>query len=501
MPSSASEYPPDPAQVSRSTPGTEQGWRALAAQAMARQREGRADDAAAALARMVREPGLPLPIRQACLRQMADLCLNSFGDAAGASVIHAQLAREAAGGVAGRTGADAADRAAGNARREAELAQIVGALYLGNAGCAEIAARLRGLAAPLQAQADALARTLASARPGPRPAGSTRPRRAARARRLRVALISNQWCASPVAFLALGALRELAREAELIFVDRGGKADWAQAAFRELAPRESQWLACRGLPAEALAARLHDAELDALIDLSGWTDPDALLAVASRPAPRLLKWVGGQSATTGLDCFDAFVTDARQAPPGCEPLYRETLLRVPEGYVTYTSAPYADLAAAAANPPSPRKPSRPDVFALVSNPVKISARTAEFVRGLRPRRLLLIDHRWRHRQTRAAAAQRLGSLMDVAEFVTPADHPTYLETLRALDASVIDTAPYSMGLTAVELRLLGKTVIEPPRTLPASMSELHGAAHLRAPGFAHHRLLAQHLLAACRAQA
>ena len=88
--------------------------------------------------------------------------------------------------------------------------------------------------------------------------------------------------------------------------------------------------------------------------------------------------------------------------------------------------------------------------------------------------------------------------MDVAEFFTPTDHPAYLDALRGLDAMIVDTAPYSMGLTAIELRLLGKTVIEPPRTLPATMSELHCAAHLRAPGFAHHRLIAQRLLGACR---
>ncbi len=455
-------------------------WRELGARGLALQRLGQADEAASAFARAVREPEMPMAARHECLRRMADLCLNSFGDAAGAALIHARIAQEA-GEPAGR---------------EAALARIVAALYRGDLGPAAITAELRALAAPLQAQADALAPA--------RAAGSARARSPVRdqavpgARRLRVGLISNQWCASPVAFLTLGGLREMARDADLVFFDRGGKADWAHAALRELAARDDRWVDCRGQPPATIAAALREAGLDALIDLAGWTDPDALLAVASRPAPRLLKWVGGQSATTGLDCFDAFVTDDRQAPPGCESLYREPLLRLPQGYVSYVGPPYARLQAEAARPPAPRAPSQRDVFALVSNPVKIGERTAAFVRGLRPRRLLLVDHRWRHRQTRSAAAQRLGSLMDVAELITPGDHPAYLDTLRDLDATIVDTAPYSMGLTAIELRLLGKTVIVPPRTLPAAMSELHCAAHLRAPGFGHHRLIAQRLLEACR---
>jgi hypothetical protein len=297
-----------------------------------------------------------------------------------------------------------------------------------------------------------------------------------------------------VAFLTLGALRELARHADLAFFDRGGKADWAHQAFQSLA---SSWHDVRAADAEQIHQALLAAEADALIDLSGWTDPSALQAVARRPVARQLKWVGGQAATTGATCFDGFVADARQVPIGCEALYTEPVLRATTGYVTYTPPPYWQLGQAAMQPPTARQ-ATPGVYAIAANPVKISRHTAEFVRTLKPRRLLLIDHRWRHQQTRRAAAARLGSLLDVAEFVTPATHPEYLDTLAATSATFVDTAPYAMGLAAVELRLLGKPIVQPPRPALRSISECHCAGHAAAASFAHHAQLAEELLGWCR---
>jgi hypothetical protein len=134
------------------------------------------------------------------------------------------------------------------------------------------------------------------------------------------------------------------------------------------------------------------------------------------------------------------------------------------------------------------------VVALVSNPAKISTATAQALRRLKPRRLLLVDQRWRHEGTRRAAQRRLGELLDVAEFITPAHHADYLQTLQSLDAAFVDTAPYAMGLTAVELRLLGKPIVAAPRSPTALMCERHCVAHLGARRFDHHAELAAQLL-------
>jgi hypothetical protein len=441
-------------------------WRLQMVLAGIHQRLQQADAAAWHLQQALGHAELPTTLRADALQQQAGLQLNAFGDARGA----ARSLRAAA-------------RCNPAMALEADLADLVADLYGGGRSGAELAAGFAALAQRLPRPQPDLGRP---ARRGPRRAG-----------RLRIGLLSQQFCASPVGFLTLGALGALGRSADLLFFDRGAKADWAQALFQASA---HQWLACAGLDSNALLQRLIEADLDAVIDLSGWTDPVALAALTARPAPRQLKWVGGQALSTGLSCFDGFVTDRRQVPAAAAPHYSEPLLFARNGYVSYSAPPYApQLAAAAAQPPAPAGRPAAGVFALVSNPAKISHATADALRRLKPRKLLLLDQRWRHQGTRAAAQDRLGSLLDDAEFITPNDHPTYLQALAELDASFVDSAPYAMGLTAIELRLLGKHITAPPRDAAAPMCQRHCVAHLGARRFDHHAGLAAQLLQWCQA--
>lgn len=439
-------------------------WRATFIAAQVHKRQGQADRQADRLATALADPRLPAPVKAAAYSELADLELNAFGDprAAAASLQAGAQARPALA-------------------LEARLAGLVADLYDGRQDRWDIARGFVELGPTLQP---------------PEPPPARPPRRPGS--RMRIGLVASQFCASPVGFLTLGALTALARRADLLFFDRGSKADWAQAAFKGIAHR---WLSCPGVDSATLHRLMVAADLDVLIDLGGWTDPAALAAVAGRPARRQLKWVGGQALTTGLDCFDGFITDRRQTPINAEPLYTETLLLARLGYVTYTAPPYApDLAAAAAEPQLPRPAGQPapGVLALVSNPAKISAATADTLRKLKPRRLLLLDHRWRHEGTRAAAQRRLGSLMDVAEFITPANHPEYLQALRETDAAFVDTTPYAMGLTAIELRLLGKHIVTQRRPTGGLMCERHCIGHIGASGFGHHEVLGEQLLQWCR---
>lgn len=437
------------------------GWRAHLLAAHATERLQQLDECAAHLQLALDDPAMPLATRTSALQQRAQVQLNGFGDPSAA--------------------ASATQLTAGlNPQLDfaAELAACVAALYIGDRPRAEVVARFKALGRRLT------------------PPVSVQPRhRRARSERLRIGLISPQFCASPVGFLTLGALTCLARDADLVYFDRGGRADWAQALFQQTA---KHWHDCAGMEAAPLYAAMVEAQLDAVIDLGGWTDPVALQALLARPAPRQLKWVGGQAASTGLNCFDGFVTDSRQAPSAAAALYTEPLLRARIGYVSYTAPPYArGLAAAAAHPPSPSAPPSNGLVAVAANPAKISALTAERIRELRPRRLVLVDHRWRHEGTRLAASRRLGSLMDVAEFQSPTDHPGYLQTLQALDATFVDTEPYAMGLAAIELRLMGKHIHAMPRHRSALMCERHAVSHLAARRFDHHAGLARQLLQWC----
>lgn len=440
------------------------GWRLELVQANAYLLLNQADSADFHLQLAVADPALPSGSRATALKQRASLQLNAFGDARSSAV----SLREAAIATPALT-------------RDAELATLVADLYEGGRTPSQLMAGFSALAQGLEA-------------PVTTTALHTLPRKSRK--RLRIGLISQQFCASPVGFLTLGAVSALAREADLLFFDRGAKVDWAKAAFQACA---RHWMPCASLNNVQLYRLLNEADLDAVIDMSGWTDPYALSALTGRPARRQLKWVGGQSMSTGLQCFDGFVADRRQVPAAAAKFYTEPLLLARQSYVSYTAPPYAaGLNDAATHPPTAAGQPAPGVYALVSNPAKISPAIAADLRQLKPRKLLLLDQRWKHQGTRIAGQRRLGSLMDVAEFITPANHHEYLQALIGLDATFVDTAPYAMGLTAIELRLLGKHIKTAPRSSTALMYERHCVAHMEARRFDHHASLAAQLLEWCK---
>ena len=304
--------------------------------------------------------------------------------------------------------------------------------------------------------------------------------------RLRIALISPLLCCSPVYFFCIGALKHLAHDFDLTFIHRGRKTDWATAEFRSIA---CDWFDLPDRSAESLAMFIRAQHFDVLLDLGGWMDTAALRALSSKPAPRMYKWVGGQSATTGLKAFDGMLTDRWQTPRAQQALYTEPLVLLRQGYVTYSAPSY--MPAVARSQKSER------ALGVISNPAKVSEGFLDaLVQKLagpkaktlaRPLKLRFIDARYRHAPTRARIEAALsplharrsaqGGQVEI-EFVTPADHPAYLAELAKLDA-VLDTQPYSGGLTTVEALALGVPCLTRAGTL---FSERHSHAHGRYAG-------------------
>jgi predicted O-linked N-acetylglucosamine transferase (SPINDLY family) len=136
--------------------------------------------------------------------------------------------------------------------------------------------------------------------------------------RPRVGLLSPLFSASPVYFLTFSKWKKMANYCDLILFNRGHKADWATAAFKDLA---SEWLDVQHMSAEDLARSLYKADLDVLYDLGGWMDPIGIKALSVKPARQLFKWVGGQSVTTGLSTFDGWVGDEANSPIALQHLY------------------------------------------------------------------------------------------------------------------------------------------------------------------------------------
>jgi hypothetical protein len=456
-----------------------QAWRKplLTGMALARLRE--ADDALACMRAALAVRSIPASSAATARKECASLLLNELGDPAGAAAVHWPGTQQPAFGSSSlaqiQEGLD----------HEASLAQLVSGLYTGAVSNKELVQGFRAFARA-HLWPDAQLRSEAA---------SLRARPLAHRGRPRIGLVSSMFGASPVAFLTLGAVEALSSHADLVFLDRGSKVDWAQARYRQVA---CEWHDVRQQDSRQLAIALGGANLDAVIDLGGWMDLQALGALAARPVRRQFKWVGGQSLTTGLDCFDGFLADRWQIPDAARSLYAEPVLHFSCSYVSYTSPPYRSLEGASANMPTPQA-AKPGAYAIVSNPAKIGPPMRRILDQLRPKAqvLYLVDHRWRHRHARDAVAQALGPWMSVVRFIAPPNHPTYLETLVRLDAAFLDTQPYAMGLTAVELRLLGKPIVASPRAEFATMRERHCVAHMQALRLDHHQDIARQLLAWC----
>jgi predicted O-linked N-acetylglucosamine transferase (SPINDLY family) len=208
--------------------------------------------------------------------------------------------------------------------------------------------------------------------------------------------------------------------------------------------------------AEELADVLKLHHLDVLIDLGGWMDPVGLHALSVKPAKKMFKWVGGQSATTGLRSFNGYLSDAYQTPTGVDHLYSEPLIRLKSGYVTYTPPPYIPKREVI-------KKSYSD-FGVIANPAKVSKVFLAELRASVPAwqlaqatqgkklRLTFIDQRYEQKNIRDRIHEALPGLQ--IEFVTPANHLGYLKAVGQLDVT-LDTWPYSGGLTTIEALALG----------------------------------------------
>lgn len=96
-----------------------------------------------------------------------------------------------------------------------------------------------------------------------------------------------------------------------------------------------QWRDITGLSDAQVFALIREDAIDLLIDLAGHAPGNRLSVFAQRPAPVQLIYLG-YPATTGLDCFDGYLTDAVADPPGsADPFYTEPLIRLPRTFVCY----------------------------------------------------------------------------------------------------------------------------------------------------------------------
>jgi predicted O-linked N-acetylglucosamine transferase (SPINDLY family) len=81
----------------------------------------------------------------------------------------------------------------------------------------------------------------------------------------------------------------------------------------------------------ALVERIAEDGIELLVDLKGWTEGSRLSALAWRPAPVQVAWLG-YPGTLGAPWVDYAIVDPVIAPPGADAHFTEALIRLPDCY-------------------------------------------------------------------------------------------------------------------------------------------------------------------------
>jgi predicted O-linked N-acetylglucosamine transferase (SPINDLY family) len=303
-----------------------------------------------------------------------------------------------------------------------------------------------------RAWADRHARPAAGpATPGPEPGDAER--------RLRLGYLSPDFRAHPVALFFEPLLAAHDRSAfEVVCYSAAARPDPVTERLRRSA---DGWRDVLGLGDSALAERIRADRVDILVDLAGHTADNRLSALARRPAPVQVTYLGYPN-TTGLECVDYRVTDVWADPPGpADRLHTETLLRLPSGFLAYAPPPGAPAAA-----PPPSAAGAPLTFGSFNNAAKLGpeviATWSRVLRRVPGARLLLKSRQFEDDATRErfrGAFVEAGVPVESVELVgwIPAIE-SHLEHYARVDVG-LDPFPYNGTTTTCEALWMGVPVV------------------------------------------
>jgi predicted O-linked N-acetylglucosamine transferase (SPINDLY family) len=222
-----------------------------------------------------------------------------------------------------------------------------------------------------------------------------------------------------------------------------------------------------------LAELIQQDQIDLLIDLSGHTGGTRLNALALRPAPVMVSWLG-YFATTGLPYMDAVVLDEWHAPSEVESQFIEPILRLPSGRFCYSPAPWAPESVA----PVPSSKNGYITFGSFNNTAKLNDEVldiwAQVLLATPYSRLLL---KWRTfndedmRQKVTQALQDRGVGVERIVLRGPSFHADMLHEYADIDIA-LDPFPFTGGLTSCEALWMGVPIITWPQSRVVSRQTL-----------------------------
>lgn len=209
---------------------------------------------------------------------------------------------------------------------------------------------------------------------------------------------------------------------------------------------------------EELAARISHDAIDILVDLSGHTAGNRLTALAYKPAPIQVTWMGF-SSTTGLSAIDYILADKWVIPVGEEQYYVERVERLPDHYVCFEEPRFE------VEPVANRKAGHEFTFGCFNNMPKICSAVIEtwasILRQTEHSRLVIktpsLDDPW----VRKCMLEKFSAHGVSEERIHLQGHSPRKEFLNAykqIDVS-LDPFPFNGGITSLESLWMGVPVL------------------------------------------
>ena len=277
---------------------------------------------------------------------------------------------------------------------------------------------------------------------------------------LRIGLISNGFGAHPTGLLTVALFEQLRGDAALQ-VHLFALNDDDGSSIRQRLQQAATVHAVHGLRHREVAARIHAAGIDVLIDLRGWGGGGAPEVLAMRPAPVQVNWLA-YPGTSGAPWIDAVLADAFVLPPDLEPHFSERVVRLPRAFQPSDNTRVLEA------PPSREDcglPAQGVVFCCFNNSYKLNPRSLhralQVLQGVPGSVLWLLSGPGKADQRLREAAAGAG--MDPARlvFMNKLAHPHYLARYALADL-FLDTHPYNAHTTASDALWAGCPVLTCP---------------------------------------
>ncbi len=217
------------------------------------------------------------------------------------------------------------------------------------------------------------------------------------------------------------------------------------------------WRSTVGLSDAELADLIREDGIDIIIECTGHSANNRLLALTRKPAPIMVNYFSMHGSTSGLAAMDYVLSDPVLTPPGFEDQFSEEVVLLPHGAVTFRPDPEWPAVA-------PRRATRDGpLFACVGDPARISADTIDLWARLLERvpgsRILFKNPRYSDDQARAVWRRAFGALGAGALFEgVDGGWKQNMDVYGRVDV-VLDTLPISGALSCLIPLWMGVPVL------------------------------------------